>query len=41
MVNNKKNKMRANGKAIQGFRTALGLTQDEFVQAAKKNTNLN
>ncbi|MDC3166797.1 hypothetical protein OA950_00870 [Candidatus Pelagibacter sp.] len=36
MVNNKKNKMRANGKAIQAFRTALGLTQDEFVAAAKK-----
>ena len=32
--------MRANGKAIQGFRTALGLTQDEFVQAAKKKYQL-
>ena len=40
MVNNKKNKMRANGKAIQGFRTALGLTQDEFVAAAKKKYQL-
>ena len=40
MVNNKKNKMRANGKAIQSFRTALGLTQDEFVTAAKKKYQL-
>ena len=32
--------MRANGKAIQGFRTTLGLTQDEFVAAAKKKYQL-
>ena len=32
--------MRANGKAIQAFRTALGLTQDEFVSDAKKKYQL-